>query len=97
MSGAGYELVIQRSALKFLARLVKGNRKAAERIREDIEALRDEPRPRNSRQLKNRRLENEPVHRLRCGSYRVLYQVVEASRQVIVRDVDHRKNVYRDP
>lgn len=95
MSGGGYELVVQRSALKFLARLVKGNRKTAERIRRDIEALIADPFPNASRQLKNRRLENMPVRRLRCGSYRVLYQVIEESRLIIVRDIDHRKNIYR--
>jgi mRNA-degrading endonuclease RelE of RelBE toxin-antitoxin system len=35
------------------------------------------------------------IHSARRGSYRVLYRINEAQREVVVLRIDHRRNVYR--
>ncbi len=37
----------------------------------------------------------EPVMRVRSGDYRILYVVRENPGEVLILDIDHRKDVYR--
>ena len=55
-----------------------------------IDGLSENPRPRGSLRLQAR-----PGYRLRVGSYRVIYQVDDAARLVIINRVGHRRDVYR--
>lgn len=96
MSSVSYGLSFDRSALKALKAIQKGEPKVARRIAERIQALQEEPAPSASRQLTNRKLEGLPIRRLRSGSHRVLYLVDEARREVRVLDIAHRREVYRD-
>ena len=59
-------------------------------------ALALKPRPAGSTQLKGITTEGEePIFRLRSGDYRILYVIRENPNEVIVLDIDHRKDVYR--
>lgn len=85
-----YRLVFERAAEKALKKRVRPDQ--AERVREALAALTEDPCPRNSRKLQN--TENR---RLRVGDYRVIYFVEEtgdAPGTIYVLDVGHRQGVY---
>jgi mRNA interferase RelE/StbE len=88
----GYRLVFERTAEKALKKKIRPDQ--AERVREALAALAEDPYPRNSRKLQN--TENR---RLRVGEYRVIYFVGEAVEgdepgTVYVLDVGHRQGIY---
>ncbi|HEX4045352.1 MAG TPA: type II toxin-antitoxin system RelE/ParE family toxin [Gammaproteobacteria bacterium] len=49
------------------------------------------PRPINAKKLTGR-----PVWRIRIGNYRVIYEITDHICHVLVLDVGHRKDIYRD-
>jgi len=61
------------------------------RILRRIEALSDDPFPRQSLKLTG----TEDSHRLRVGNYRVIYSVDMGTETIIVHYVRHRREVYR--
>ncbi len=61
-----------------------------QRIIEAIHALATDPRP-----LQSRKLSGAEKYRLRCGVYRVLYEIQEEILVVCVVKVGHRRDVYR--
>ncbi|MBA2692452.1 MAG: type II toxin-antitoxin system RelE/ParE family toxin [Rubrobacter sp.] len=89
----GYRLVFERTAEKALKKKIRPDQ--AERVREALAALAEDPYPRNSRKLQN--TENR---RLRVGEYRVIYFVEEPEEAgdepgtVYVLDVGHRQGIY---
>lgn len=74
-----------------LGKLAKANRRMAERVRDRIRSLADDPRPPGVKQLRGGR-----VFRLRVGDDRVLYRIEAARIVVIVLRVRHRRDVYED-
>jgi len=82
-----YQLAILRRAVKELARLPEKDKR---RIEADIEALAASPRPHGSKKLTGR-----DGYRIRSGDYRVVYEIDDRRRMVIVLHVGHRKDVYR--
>jgi mRNA interferase RelE/StbE len=56
-----------------------------------IEALSSEPFPRQSLKLSG----GEATYRLRVGDYRVIYEVDNKTRAVVIHYVRHRREVYR--
>ena len=85
---ARYELRFRKSASKDLDPIPKRDVK---RIIEAIQALADDPRPPQSKKLSG-----AEKYRLRCGVYRVLYEIQDDVLVVCVVKVGHRKDVYRD-
>ncbi len=67
--------------------------KMRRQILKQIEALSNDPWPRNSRIVHTKTHGDHKVHRIRSGDYRVLYFVRE--NQVVIFDIDHRKDIYR--
>ncbi|OHB75331.1 MAG: hypothetical protein A2Z25_01875 [Planctomycetes bacterium RBG_16_55_9] len=61
------------------------------RIFKLVNALKEEPFPRQSKKLAGA----EQLYRVRTGDYRVIYGVDKDNRQVIVHYVRHRRDVYR--
>ena len=61
-----------------------------DRIDEAISSLGNEPRPKNSRKLRSRH-----GWRMRVGQYRVIYEIDDASKKVVILNVGHRRDVYR--
>ena len=84
---ASYELRFRKSVGKDLAPIPKRD---VRRIIETIRALADDPRPPQSRKLSG-----AEKYRIRCGVYRVLYEIDDDVLAVCVVKVGHRKDVYR--
>ena len=59
------------------------------RITQKLVLLKNDPFPRQSRKLKG-----HTGYRLRIGDYRVLYEVDQKERKVIIYAIGHRKEVY---
>ena len=85
---ARYELRFRKSVGKDLDPMPKRD---VQRIIEAIQALADDPRPPQSIKLSG-----AEKYRLRCGVYRVLYEIHDNVLVVCVVKVGHRKDVYRD-
>jgi len=85
---ASYEVRFRTSVSKDLDPLPKRD---VQRIVAAIAALTDNPRPPQSRKLSG-----SEKYRLRCGVYRVLYEIQDDVLVVCVVKVGHRKDVYRD-
>lgn len=59
-------------------------------------ALMQDPHPKGSKPLKGvTTSDGEIVYRERSGDYRILYVVRGNPMQIVILDVDHRKDVYR--
>lgn len=84
---ARYDLQIKKSVAKDLDPLPK---KDVQRIVDAINGLADNPRPPQSLKLSG-----EEKYRLRCGAYRVLYEIHDDVLIVCVVKAGHRKDVYR--
>lgn len=84
------EVAYTKTALVFLEGLPKKQRR---QIIEKISRLAADPCPPGSKQLQNVEHEGVPVRRIRQGACRVLY--VERVADVLVLDIDYRKDVYR--
>lgn len=86
-------LVITRAALDNLATFPH---KIRVQLIKRAKALILNPRPSGSKKLKGiTTCEGEPVYRQRSGDYRILYVVRESPDEVIVLDIDDRKDVYK--
>lgn len=93
MSFVGFAFV--ESALDFLDSLPpKIRRQVAKRAK----ALHTDPHPQGSKKLKDvETAEGDPVYRVRSGDYRILYIVRSKPNEIIIIDIDNRKDVYRMP
>ena len=83
-----YELRFRKPVAKDMDPIPKRD---VRRIIEAIRALADDPRPPQSMKLSG-----AEKYRLRCGVYRVLYEIHDDVLTVCVVKVGHRKDVYRD-
>lgn len=82
-----YELLVKPSAVKELEAISKKDRR---RVIRRIEGLAADPRPPGCEKLSG-----EDKYRVRQGDYRVIYLVSDASHEVIVFKIGHRREVYR--
>jgi mRNA interferase RelE/StbE len=81
-----YEVFILPRARKQLANLPKQN---YARVRDSISMLAGNPRPTGCKKLTGR-----AGWRVRAGDYRVIYEIDDGEKRVIVLDVGHRKDIY---
>ena len=84
---AKYEIVLRKSVRKDLEPIPKRD---VQRILADIADLANDPRPPQSRKISG-----SEKYRLRCGVYRVLYEIQDAVLIVCIVKVGHRREVYR--
>jgi mRNA interferase RelE/StbE len=82
-----YRVSILRRAQKELATL-PGN--TFERVRDALRALAEEPRPAGCKKLKGR-----DGWRIRVGDYRVIYEIDENERTILIVHIGHRRDIYR--
>jgi mRNA interferase RelE/StbE len=82
-----YSLSILPRAVKELKRLPPDIRN---RVLHSVQSLTGDPRPPQCRKLSGRE-----GFRIRVGDYRVLYDVDDSDRSVIILHVAHRSNAYR--
>lgn len=66
-------------------------KKIAYTILDEIDQLAFNPRPKNSKKLKNA----EHLYRLRLGRYRVIYHFKKRIEIITITRVKHRKDVYK--
>ena len=85
---ASYEVRFRKSVAKDLDPIPKRD---VQRILKSIKALAGEPRPPQSKKLSG-----AEKYRLRCGAYRVLYEILDRVLLICVVKVAHRKDAYRD-
>jgi len=83
------------TALDFLDSLPP---KIRRQVIKKAKALHGNPHPQGSKKLKDVQTpEGDPVYRERSGDYRILYVVRQNPAEVIILDIDNRKDVYRMP
>jgi mRNA interferase RelE/StbE len=82
-----YQVLILRRAQKELADLPAGD---YTRIRDEIVALGQNPRPLGCRKLVGRE-----GWRIRVGDHRVIYEIADKQQAVTVLHIGHRRDVYR--
>jgi len=83
-----FEIEFKRSAEKDLRRITSSS---VREILERIEALTENPFPRQSQKLKG----TQATYRLRAGEYRAIYQVDVGAKTIMIYYIRHRKDVYR--
>jgi len=83
-----YRIQIEKRALKVLRSLPKRTRA---RIRKAIDGLAETPRPREVKKL----ADEHQLYRIRVGSFRVVYQILDRDLLVLVVKIGHRKDIYR--
>jgi mRNA interferase RelE/StbE len=84
-----YQVEISQGALK---QLKKVSPELQERIQVKIDDLAIQPRPAGVKKLKNR----DNGYRIRVGDYRVIYDIFDNILVIIIVDVGHRSNIYKD-
>jgi len=84
-----YSILISPSAERDLKRLEKTNKTVFQSIDKSIIALSLEPRPPGIESI------GKSAYRKRDGEYRILYQVDDGKRHVIIYRVRDRKDVYK--
>ena len=85
---ARYKVRFRKSVGKDLSPIPKHD---VQRIIAAIQVLADDPRPSQSRKLSG-----AEKYRLRCGVYRVLYEIHDDVLVVCVVKVGHRKDMYQN-
>lgn len=93
MPGSLFGLVIGPAAAAFLDKMPAGKVRA--QIAGRAKGLVAEQYPSGCKKLKGVTHGNDPVWRIRSGDYRILYVVRQSPPEVIVVNIDHRKDVYR--
>jgi mRNA interferase RelE/StbE len=83
---ARYEVLIVASANKELGGMQKVLR---QRIIEKLEEIGKDPRGTDSKKL------DEATYRVRVGDYRIIYNVNDKERKVVITRIRHRREVYR--
>lgn len=84
---ASYSLGVRKSAVKEIAALPK---KECRAVTEKMQALAHDPRPRGAEKLSG-----DKKYRFRHGDYRVVYEVDDAGKRIVMVRVAHRREVYR--
>lgn len=84
---ASYRVLIKRSAAKELEGLELKHRR---RVVDRIQALSGDPRPAGCEKLSG-----QDKYRLRQGSLRILYEIIDDESTVTVVKIAHRRDVYR--
>ena len=85
---ASYKVIFKPSVEKDVRSLPQA---VVVRVFKLIEALKDEPIPRQSIKLAGA----DQLYRVRVGNYRVIYGVDKDSKQIVIHYVRHRQDVYR--
>ena len=84
---ANYDLRIKPSAIKELEVLQTNHRR---RIVNKIQDLASEPRPPGCEKLSG-----QDRYRIRQGDFRILFEIQDSERTVVVVKIGHRRDVYR--
>ena len=83
-----HKVTLKPSAFRDLEKLPLATRR---RLGRKIDSLSQNPRPRGAEKIRG----SEGALRLRVGTYRILYEVQDRARRVLVFRVAHRRQIYR--
>lgn len=83
-----YSIEFERQACKDLSRIAP---KQMVQIQMKIDSLAQNPRPPECKKVKT----IPGYSRIRCGDYRILYEVHDEEKLVIVNRIRHRREAYR--
>ena len=83
-----YEVIVEAGVAKGLRRLPAD---VVSRVARQLRGLTADARPPGCRKLS----ESENAYRIRVGDYRIVYEVEDARRRVLVQAIGHRKDIYR--
>ncbi len=84
-------LALGPAAVSFLDGMQPGKMRA--QVVKRVKLLQHDPHPAGCKKLVDMKNGTEPIWRVRSGDYRILYVV--RAQEVVVTDIDHRKDVYR--
>lgn len=84
-------LALGAAAVSFLDSMQPGKIRA--QVVKRVKLLQHDPHPAGCKKLVDMKNGTEPIWRVRSGDYRILYVV--RKQEVVVIDIDHRKDVYR--
>lgn len=82
-----YAIQIKKSAEKDFKKISSD---LQSKIMKVVFRLESDPRPPNSKKLKNR-----PEYRIRIGEYRVQYLVDDDNKEIVISLLGHRKDIYK--
>ncbi len=83
-----YKVKLSNKAVKELDKI---DFQIVKKLFDKMKNLENNPMPVGSIKLKG-----ENAYRIRLGNYRIIYEVIEHSKQVLIYKVAHRKDVYRE-
>ena len=83
-----YRIEFRPAALRELAKLETSTRR---RIAATLESLAKTPRPPGIEKLKG----HDQRYRVRCGDYRIIYEIEDQVLIILVLRIGHRRQVYR--
>jgi len=84
----GYDLFLSKIAIRSAQRLPSAQR---DKLRRAFSLMKENPFS-----FPYKKIRGEPhLYRIRIGSYRVLYEIDEPNRRVMVLKIDRRSRVYR--
>jgi mRNA interferase RelE/StbE len=69
----------------------KLSREVQVRLASKIDALAGTPRPRGVEKLED----EENLYRIRVGDYRIVYEISDEKRSIVIAKIGHRREVYR--
>ncbi|NOX62887.1 MAG: type II toxin-antitoxin system RelE/ParE family toxin [Chloroflexi bacterium] len=85
---ASYRIEFKRSAEKDLRKAPKN---VIKRVFRQIDALAEEPLPRQAVKLTGQ----ERLFRIRVGDYRIIYEILPKESVVVIHYIRHRREAYR--
>lgn len=62
------------------------------RIQIRLETLSEDPMPDDMKKIRG----DDNLYRIRSGNHRILYRIFEKKLCVLIIDIDHRKDIYKD-
>ena len=83
-----YVITVLPSAARAIASLPQDDQR---RVVRKIDGLADDPRPAQAKLLASK----ERLWRLRVGDYRIIYQVDDGKKRILIVAIGHRRDVYR--
>ena len=82
-----YSIEVKASAVKVLERIPRDDQI---QIAKKIKSLASNPRPNNCVKLSD-----SIYYRVRCGDYRIIYEILDDKLIIVILKIGHRKDVYR--
>ena len=81
-----YSIEVKQSVLKTLKRIPREDQSKITKV---IKSLAHDPRPHNCLKLAD-----SSYYRIRCGDYRIIYDIRDDKLIIIILKIGHRKDVY---